>query len=156
MCSIFSAGKYVVSTILMIQLFCYEAHPGCLNVFPCYQYSKQVCGSLFICGDISKCQVLNLSRLCSEMLLMVAVPATATQPGLKDRSSMARTSEASLSAESWPRITTWLTHRKPSRNHSVISFTLSIQSIYLCALSVCVCIKRFACSMYHMCVLCQY
>lgn len=101
------SGKCVVSGILMIQLLCYESHPGCFSVFPCYQYSKQVWCGLFMCGDISKCQGLNLSRLCSEMLLMVAVPGTVTQRGLKDRSSMAKTSEASLSAESSPRITTW-------------------------------------------------
>ncbi len=115
----------------MIQLFCYESLPGCFNVFPCYQYSKQVCGGLFMCGDISKCQGLNLSRLCSEMLLMVAVPGTVMQPGLKDRSSMARTSEASPSAESCPRITTWWTHRKPSRWRSVNSFYCLLHTICL-------------------------
>lgn len=68
-----------------------------------------------MCGDIFKCQGLNLSPLCSEMLLMVTVPGTDMQLGLKDRSSMARTSEASLSAESSPRtITCWI-HRKPLR-----------------------------------------
>lgn len=95
------------SSILMIHLFCYESHPWCFNVFARYRYSKQVCGRLFMCGDISKCQGLNLSRLCSEMLLMIAVPVTVMQPGLKDRSSMARTSEASPSSESCPRISTW-------------------------------------------------
>lgn len=59
-----------------------------------------------MCGDISKCQGLNLTHLCSETLLMIAVPGTVLQPGLKDKSSMARTSETSLSAESSPRITT--------------------------------------------------
>lgn len=107
LCSIFSTGKSVVSTVLMIHLLCHESHPGCCHVFTRYQYSKQVCGRLFMCGDISKCHGLNLSRLCSEMLLMIAVPVTAVQLGAKDRSSMVSTSEASLSAGSCPRISTW-------------------------------------------------
>lgn len=60
-----------------------------------------------MCGDISKCQGLNLPRLCCESFLMEAVPGTVLQPVLKDKSSMARTSETSLSAESSPRMTTW-------------------------------------------------
>lgn len=105
--SIFRA-KHALSTILTMQLFCYECHPRCFSTLPpWYRYSKQVCGGLFMCGDISKCQGVNLCCLCGAMLLMVPVPETAPQPGLKDKSSMARTSEASLSAESSPRITTW-------------------------------------------------
>lgn len=100
----------------MIHLLCYESPPF-------HQYSKQVCGSLFTCGDISKCQGVNLSRLCGEMLLMVAVPGVVTQPGPRDKSSMARTSEDSLSAESSPRITTLKLNRE-KRCHSVTALYL--------------------------------
>ena len=134
----FSAGKCVVSTILMSQSFCYESDP--LASSPRYQYSKQVCGGLFMCGDISKCQGLNSSRLCSEMLLMVAVPGRVTQPGLKDRSSMARTSEASLSAESRPRIATWETQKMFKKSFSRLFYYISAQSAWLCVfwpLSIC-------------------
>jgi len=69
-----------------------------------------------------KCQGLNLCRLCREILFIVTVPSTVTQPGLKDRSSTARNSEALLSAESCPRITTWWTNGKHSRSHRFLQY----------------------------------
>lgn len=136
----------------MIRLLCYESHPGWFSVFPSVIsiHNKFDCG-LFMCVVIfSKCQGLILSSVCSEMLLMIAVPGAVTQWGLKDRSSMARISEASLSAEISPRITTWSSiHTKKSFKTS--NYASPCNLVYLacvCTCSICVCMVYLLCIYY--------
>lgn len=112
----------------MIHLFCYESCPGCFNAFlPLITNQKKFVFGLFMRGRISKCQGLNSS--CQQWDdIKVSVPGRVTQPGEKEMSSMARTSEASLLTESSPRITTCI-DREETFQVSFTAFSLNIQFV---------------------------
>lgn len=116
--------------------------------------SKRVCRGLFKCGDILGSAKVWANLVCVvRCLLMAAVPGTVTQPGPKDTSSMASTSEASLSAESRPRIATWWKHRNPLWITSKHCFCLCAASL-LCTLRKCVGVVQCLCMQHvtYMCV----